>query len=133
MTRKPPTPSETEALQFLWDMKSATVPELHTQISGTKPVGYTTVQKRLQRMEEKGLVKRVPGAGRAIRYEAVSQPQTTRKSLVKRLLKTAFDDSPNALIQHAIGEHKLSAEDIDDIRRLLDAVEKSKSRGEKDG
>jgi len=91
-------------------------------------VGYTTVLKRIQRMEEKGLVKRVAGKGRAHIYTATLKPARTRKTLVQKLIKTAFDDSPNALIQHAIGEHKLSSEDIENIRALLDRVE----RGDKE-
>jgi predicted transcriptional regulator len=125
MTDKLPTPSETVVLQLLWERGDASVPELHKAICETAEVGYTTVLKRIQRMEEKALIKRVSSQGRAHRYTAIYKPQKTRCSLVERLLKTAFDDSPNALIQHAIGQHKLSSDDIEQIRALLDEVEKS--------
>jgi len=122
-----PTPAETVALQVLWERGQATVPQLHESICRTAEVGYTTVLKRIQRMESKGLIKRVPGDGRALTYQAICQPQKTRKTLVERLLASAFDDSPNALIQHAIGQHELSGDDIAEIRSLLDQVE-SKGR-----
>lgn len=124
MTKKTPTPSEVQALQFLWARGEASVGELHEDICQSGEVGYTTVLKRIQRMEEKGLVKRVAAKGRALRYRAVLKPAKTQKTLVQRLIKTAFDDSPQALIQHAIGEHDLSKEDIADIRALLDRVER---------
>lgn len=125
---KPPTPSETIVLQLLWERGDASVPELHKIICETGEVAYTTVLKRVQRMEEKALIRRISSKDRAHRYRAVYKPQKTRRSLVKRLLKTAFDDSPNALIQHAIGDHKLSPDEIAQIRALLDEVEKSGQR-----
>lgn len=126
-TSKAPTQAETIALQYFWEQGAATVPELHEHICQSADVGYTTVLKRIQRMEEKGLVKRVAALGRAHRYQAVLQPKRTRKTLVKRLIENAFDNSTNALIQHAIDEHKLSADDIVEIRDLLDRVEASKA------
>lgn len=125
---KTPTPSESIVLQLLWDKGSATVPELHKKICETANVGYTTVLKRVQRMEEKQLIQRLPNSGRAHCYEAIFQPEKTRKSLVDRLIETAFDASPKALIQHAIGQNSLSPKDIEQIRNLLDQVEKRKDK-----
>lgn len=125
MPKPTPTPSELAALQFLWARGEASVGELHQDICASGKVGYTTVLKRIQRMEEKGLIKRVPSSGRALRYCAITKPDKTQKTLVSRLIETAFQNSPNALIQHAIGEHALSKDEIADIRALLDRVEKA--------
>ncbi|MEO1171142.1 MAG: BlaI/MecI/CopY family transcriptional regulator [Myxococcota bacterium] len=124
--KRTPTPSETQALQFLWERGVATVAELHADICRTGQVGYTTVLKRVQRMEEKGLVQRDGTRGRAHAYRATGQPEKTRSTLVNRLIANAFDNSPNALIQHAIDDHDLSAQDIADIRALLDRIEAEK-------
>lgn len=126
--RKSPTPAETVALQLLWDRGTATVPELYADICQNGKVGYTTVLKRIQRMEEKGLIKRIAAEGRAIAYQPLARPEKARCSLVTRLIDSAFDGSPNALIQHAIGEHKLTSKDIDEIRALLDQVEGAPSK-----
>ena len=124
MAKPAPTQSEIIALQYLWERGRATVPELHTDICKNGKVGYTTVLKRIQRMEEKGFVKKVATDGRAHAYVAVLQPQSTRKNLLTKLIKSAFDDSPNALIQHAIGQSDLTKNDIAEIRSLHDRVEK---------
>ncbi|MEP3891655.1 MAG: BlaI/MecI/CopY family transcriptional regulator [Hellea sp.] len=123
MRKNIPTPTETQILTALWERQTATVPELHAEICRTKEVAYTTVLKRVQRMEEKGFLERTKSTGRAISYRALFKPKSTRETLVNRLITMAFDDSPNALIQHAIGQNKLSQEDIDEIRSLLDKVE----------
>ncbi len=111
-------------LQHLWARKTASVRDLHTDISKSRKIGYTTILKQIQRMEEKGFVKRVSSSGRSHTFAAVYQPKRTQKSLVKRLIETAFNDSPNALIQHAIGAHTLSPQDIKEIRALLSSLEK---------
>ncbi len=124
MTAKNPSTSEMITLQYLWQRKTATVGNLHSDICQSRKVGYTTILKQVQRMEEKGFIKRVAKQGRAHTYTALYQPQTTRKSLVNKLIQTAFGNSPNALIQHAIGEHTISRHDIEEIRNLLDKLEK---------
>ena len=123
-----PTPAETQILTVLWAREQATVPELHAEICSTKKVGYTTVLKRIQRMEDKGFIRRTTSTGRAHSYTAVFKPDSTRNTLVNRLIESAFDDSANALIHHAIGQHALSQEDIDEIRSLLDKVETGNSK-----
>lgn len=125
MKTQSPTPAETLVLQVLWDRESATAPEIHAQICLSGEVTYTTVLKRIQRMEDKELVRRLDKQGRAHRYQAVGQPRSTRTGLMQRLIENAFDDSPNALIQHAIRENELSADDIQSLRHLLDEIEGS--------
>ena len=53
-----PTESELEILQILWQKESATVREVHDELSKTKVSGYTTTLKLLQIMFEKKLVTR---------------------------------------------------------------------------
>lgn len=124
MSKPAPSKSETQALQFLWEMGSATVAELHARICESGEVAYTTVLKRVQRMETKGLIRRASSQGRAICYTPVAKPDATRNSLMNSLIDAAFDSSPKALIQHAIGAHKLSPKEIAEIRALLDDIER---------
>jgi predicted transcriptional regulator len=53
-----PTESELEILQVLWSHGTATVRDVHEELSKTKDVGYTTTLKLMQIMHEKGIVKR---------------------------------------------------------------------------
>ena len=125
MNQKAPSAAELVVLQLLWDCGPLTVPELHERICETKTVAYTTVQKRVQRMEEKGLVKRQTKAKRALTYRADYNPETARSNVLNAVLSSTFGNSPNALIQRAIEEHPLSKSEISEIRALLDALEKA--------
>jgi BlaI family transcriptional regulator, penicillinase repressor len=53
-----PTESELEILQVIWSKGTATVRDVHEELSKTKDVGYTTTLKLMQIMNEKGIVKR---------------------------------------------------------------------------
>ncbi|MEO0461794.1 MAG: BlaI/MecI/CopY family transcriptional regulator [Pseudomonadota bacterium] len=119
-----PNQSEVEILQSLWERDVATVREVHSDILKRKQVGYTTTLKQFQRMEEKGLVERVSKVGRAHQYRATEKPKKSRQHLVSRLVETAFQGSTNQLVLHALGTSKLSSEQIQEIRDLLDELDK---------
>jgi predicted transcriptional regulator len=53
-----PTEAELAILQVLWRLGSATVRQVHEELSQLRPTGYTTVLKLMQIMAEKGLVDR---------------------------------------------------------------------------
>ena len=69
-------------------------------------------------MLEKGLVSREED-GRAHVYTALHQDKTLG-GLVKDLLGRAFDGSASSLITHVLNQSSPSAEELDEIQRLLD-------------
>lgn len=119
-----PNQSELAILRSLWKREIATVREVHGDISRSKKVGYTTTLKQIQRMEEKGVIERVSKDGRAHQYRALIESNEAKKKLVKRLVDNAFDGSPGQLVLHALGGSKPTAEDISEIRSLLDKLER---------
>ncbi len=125
MSERQPSESELEALEILWDLGEATVSDLHEIVCRATSVGYTTILKRLQRMEQKGLVARVPKQSRQITYRPIAKPESARENILKRMIRNVFGNSTNALVQQAIGTGDLSAEDIAGIRQLLDEIERS--------
>ncbi|WP_165475506.1 BlaI/MecI/CopY family transcriptional regulator, partial [Klebsiella pneumoniae] len=53
-----PTESELEILSLLWQMKKATVREIHEKLAESKDTGYTTTLKIMQIMHSKGILER---------------------------------------------------------------------------
>ena len=74
-------------------------------------------------MVEKGLVEKVSSQSRSHTYSALLKPRRTRKSLVERLVDSAFGGASNALVLHALGQAKPTADEIAEIRALLDQIE----------
>ncbi len=126
-----PTEAELEILQILWEHGSGTVREIHEILAITKKTGYTTTLKILQKMTDKGLVKRNESQRSHI-YEAAFQAEQTQKQLLGDLLKRAFSGDPGKLVLQALSEHKTSPEELAEIRKVLDDLEsRTKKRGKK--
>ena len=76
-----------EILQVLWEKQPCTVKAIHAEISKTRDIGYTTTLKQMQRMLEKGLLKRTQGEGKSFLYEAEEKESIVKGKLVDRMVK----------------------------------------------
>lgn len=123
MTPVKPSEAEVAILQVLWDKQPCSVRIVHEEIAKRKSVGYTTVLKQLQRMHDKGLVIRVPGAGKSFNYSAAQPEEQTRNTLVGRLINTAFRGEVNELVMHALGHKKPSEAELDEIKAFIRTLE----------
>ena len=119
-----PTEAELEVLKVLWKRQPATVRQLHEELCKKQQSAYTTTLKMLQIMHEKGLVER-DESNRAHIYKAIYSEEQTQTSILSNLINRAFDGSKFDLVVRALGE-TASAEEISEIRDLLDALEDNK-------
>jgi BlaI family transcriptional regulator, penicillinase repressor len=122
-----PTEAELELLRVLWERGPSTVREIHEAVRGAKETGYTTTLKILQRMTDKGLVRR-DETRRSHVYSAVRRAEQTQRQLVRNLLRAAFGGAPAKLVVQALSEETVSADDLAEIRRLLDEIEARQSK-----
>ena len=120
-----PTDSELAILRVLWRRGASTVRDVHTELTALSPTGYTTVLKLMQIMTEKGLVVR-DESERAHVYTARYTEQKTQRQLVNDLLDRAFGGSATQMVVQALAGKKASAEDLAEIRRLLNELEESR-------
>ena len=120
MTDKPkPTTAELEILDLLWDVRRATVGEIHKTISNRRPTtAYTTVLKLMQIMNEKGLVQR-DEKGKAHVYRPAQSQRQTQSKLVTDLLNKAFRGSALKLVQHVLETKPATPGELAEIRKLI--------------
>jgi predicted transcriptional regulator len=122
----PPTDAELAILRVLWDRSPRSVREVHEAMAGDRPVGYTTVLKMLQIMTDKGLVKRDERQRAHLYRPSIPAPQM-QKRLVDDLVERAFGGAASQLVMHALAGRKASADELKELRRLLETME-SKTR-----
>jgi len=123
-----PTDGELAILRVLWQLQApATVREVHDELLRSKDTAYTTVLKMLTIMAEKKLVQR-DDAERSHRYTALYTEAAVQTSMLKSFVDNAFAGSAFKLMQHALGDGKASAEELEAIARLI-AQAKSKRKG----
>jgi BlaI family penicillinase repressor len=120
-----PTASELEILRVLWSRGPSTVREVHQALAETRDVGYTSILKFLQIMTTKCLVKRNE-TQRAHVYEACLPAEQTKRQLAGDILQRVFEGSASQLMTHALAGKKTSREEIEELRRLLNAYERNR-------
>jgi len=118
-----PTESELEILQVLWVKGTASVREVHEELSKTKDAGYTTTLKLMQIMNEKGLVKRDSSIKTHI-YQAAVSKEKTQRHLLGKMIDTLFGGSSTQLVMQALGDHKASAEELVEIEKMIIELKK---------
>ena len=114
-----PTESELEILRVLWERGEATVRDVHEELSKTKDAGYTTTLKLMQIMHEKGMVKR-DESSKTHKYTPLISREKTQKQFVGKMIDTLFQGSSSQLVMQALGNHKASKEELDEIQKLID-------------
>jgi BlaI family transcriptional regulator, penicillinase repressor len=118
-----PTESELEILRVLWERGEATVRDVHEELSKTKDAGYTTTLKLMQIMHEKGMVKR-DESNKTHKYIPLLSREKTQKQFVGKMIDTLFQGSSTQLVMQALGNHKASKEELEEIQKLIDNLKK---------
>lgn len=117
-----PTESELEILQLLWEFGPSTVRFINDKKNEDKEVGYTTTLKIMQIMTQKGMLK-VNKESRQYIYSPALNESETKNKLMDRFLNKTFSGSAMKMIMQALGNHKPSKEELDEIKKLINDIE----------
>jgi predicted transcriptional regulator len=112
------TERELDVMGVLWDTAGATVAEVRDRLSDE--LAYTTVLTVLRTLEEKGYADHVE-EGKAYRYRPLVARQEAGSSVLSRMLRKLFKDSPELLLTHLVSDRKLSDEELRRMHDLLEA------------
>ena len=120
-----PTDAELAILQVLWSNGPSTVRQVFEALSPQRTTGYTTTLKLMQIMADKRLVLR-DESQRSHIYRAQLSQDRAQRQLVRTLLDQAFEGSAKGLILQALATQRASAEELSEIRDLLDLLDGGK-------
>lgn len=126
MPRKPstePTDVELQILEDLWEHGASSLGEVHGRLGKARGTGYTTTQRMLNFMAEKGLLQRDDSVRPAL-YQARASRQKTHLGMVDRLLQRAFGGSVSRLIVQLLSARKVSRQELDEVKQLIDELER---------
>lgn len=118
-----PSDAELNILAALWRLGPSTVREVHEALG--KDSGYTTTLKQMQLMTEKGLLVRSERF-RSHVYEAGLAKEQTQKQIAADMLKRGFEGSAKNLVLGALAAQPASRQELEEIRRILDEMDKRK-------
>lgn len=122
------TDAELAVLQALWDRGSATIRQLTDALyPGGSDSHYATVQKLLERLEEKGHVARDRTA-----HAHVFQARTDRDALVGQRLRAMAEKLCGGLmgplLTHLVRAETLSAQEREQLRALIDELDRGNGK-----
>jgi len=99
------------------------VREVHQVLA--KDCGYTTTLKQMQLMTEKGLLTRTERFGSHV-YESAVPKEQLQQQIAGDLLRRVFGGSAKNLVLGALEAQPTSAEELADIRKMIQDYSKSK-------
>lgn len=109
---------EMDILSMFWSEGDLTLQEAHQRFSGYgKAVAYPTMQTRLNRMVEKGLLAR--SSNRPSVYSAKATRQSVTSGHLGELAQKLGGGEVVPLVAHLISERPLSNTEIDELTALL--------------
>ena len=119
------TERELDVMGVLWDRGGATVAEVREQLADE--LAYTTVLTVLRTLEEKGYVGHTE-EGKAHRFHPLVARQDAGTSVLRRITRKLFNDSPEMLLTHLVSDRGLGDDELRRMQKLLE--ERLRERGE---
>jgi len=118
-----PAQGELEIMAMLWREGPLTLAEAHARFAEYgRPVGYPTMQTRLNRLAAKGMVRR--SNDRPACYTAAISAEEVGVEHLNRWLQTTRQETVVPLVAHLISERPLTEQEIVELKRLLDEAER---------
>jgi BlaI family penicillinase repressor len=124
---KHPTDVELQILRVLWERGPSPLGDVCESLRRERDVATTTVATMLRVMLDKGLVQRKP-ADRAHLWSAAVTQAAAARSMVGKLIDGVFNGSASRLVAHLVEAGSLTAEELSELRQLIDSSPHKVSR-----
>ncbi len=105
-------------MQVLWDKARATAREITDAINTSEPIAHSTVQTLLRALEDKGSVSHEVD-GRTFLFFPIVKEAEFKQSATRDLVERVFGGNVGSLVSHLLKDEKVSREEVDEIRRLI--------------
>nr|AUN36989.1 transcriptional repressor, BlaI/MecI family [uncultured bacterium] len=123
--RKQPSKLELVILGLLWERGPLTTREVLESLPDGKERAYTSVLSVLQAMERKGHVAHTARANTNV-YYAVAKRERTVGRVLSDMVRDVFGGSRAAAVQELLGGEEVTAEELNEIHRLIGNLKKQR-------
>jgi predicted transcriptional regulator len=115
--------TELEVLHIIWDLKEASVNDVHERILKKRKVAYTTIMTVMKNLSIKGVLQ-FRKQGRTYIYKATKNqdPEIVKKKLLHLTLDKVFNGSASQLIQTLVQSEDISKKELAEIKDLIDNI-----------
>ena len=114
------SPGEMEIMSLLWEHGEVSLSEAQRLLG--RPIGYTTMQTRLNRLVNKGLAAR--SDHRPARYCAIASKEDVSANHLDTLLERVTGGRVVPLVAHLVNDRSLTKSEIAELKKLIRNAEK---------
>lgn len=118
---------ESRILELLWERGNASIREIQESFPEPRPA-YTTIQTTVYRMESKGTVRRMRKVSNAHIFEPLVARDVARHRLLDEIL-SLFGGRAQPMMAQLAEAGKLTREDIRELEKVVDKLEKDRKSG----
>lgn len=118
------TEAEWTIIKAVWEGEPVTAPAIQEKLHAETEWTYSTVRTLMDRMVGKGLLKAAKSGKLTLYRSAVTRRQAQRGELLYAL-KHAFNGALTPLVQCLLDSNEVSREELDQIKQLIAAHEKT--------
>jgi len=114
-----------EIMKIIWDQKEATVASVWKTMKETRKIARNTVLTQMTRLDEKGWLAH-RSEGNTFIYIAKVPRKKTMSRILGEIAEKAFGGSMDGLVMAFLDGKKISKEEADRIRTIIDKAERRK-------
>lgn len=111
--------AEWEVMQVVWSLRTATAADVIERLAPETGWSHRTVRTLLSRLVQKGVLA-AEDDGHRHRYRAVVSRKRCVRDAGRTFLEKIFEGDPAELLVHFVQTSKISPEQIEELKRLLD-------------
>ena len=114
-----------QIMQVLWEKDRCTAREITDTLNERESIAHSTVQTLLRGLEEKEAVSH-ESEGRTFVFFPLVAEANFKQSATSDLVQRVFGGKASSLVSHLLKNEKVSAKEIEEIRKLIDQRGKNK-------
>lgn len=115
------TKAEEKIMMIFWKLKKAFVKDVLAEIPDEPKPPYNTISSVTRILAGKGYLK-FKAYGKTYEYYPAVTQSYYRKLKVKKMLSAQFGNSPASLLSFIIKEEKLSKEEIEKLKEIINKI-----------
>jgi BlaI family penicillinase repressor len=119
--------AELGVMKHFWSAGESSIREIQERLSSEADLAYTTVQTLVNRLEEKGALRRTRKIGNAFMFEPTVTEQSTYRRIVDEFLEL-FGGSAEPLMAHLFESGKLTLKDLEKLEKASRGSQKKEKK-----
>jgi BlaI family transcriptional regulator, penicillinase repressor len=117
-------------MRVLWERGRVNAREITEELNREEPIAHSTVQTLLRKLETKGAVGHDVTDRTFVFFPRVAE-EKVRRGATHDLIERVFGGSPAELMSYLLQNERVSSDELQEIRRLIDEQTKKSPRGKR--